>query len=268
MYKVLIVDDEELDREGLKTFVNWNKLGFEVAGAAESAQEALEFMKNQKVDVVLTDIVMAGMDGLKMIKAIKEIDINIKSVILSGHGEFSYAQEAMRLGAYDYLVKPVIFEELERIFRQIYSILKESEREKSEKEELLSFASKYRDYDSNIEIHDHASGIIISNAKKYIQEHYIEEITLEKLSEVLYIHPIYLSRLFKKKTGENFIDYLTKVRVEKSKALLGNCSLKIYEIAGMVGYDSPNYYTHIFKKIVGMTPKEYQDNIEDKHMMV
>jgi YesN/AraC family two-component response regulator len=104
------------------------------------------------------------------------------------------------------------------------------------------------------------AGRITENAKKYIKEHLSEEITLNKLSEVLFVHPVYICRLFKEELGENFIDYLKKVRIEKSKELLSDLSLKVYEVSEMVGYDSPKYFSKLFKEITGATPKEFQNN--------
>jgi len=102
-------------------------------------------------------------------------------------------------------------------------------------------------------------GLIINNAKQYIDEHYNERITLGTLSEQVYIHPIYLSKLFKEKIGQNFIDYLTKVRVEHAKEMLKNPSLKICDIAYMVGYESPKHFSKIFKDVVGISPKDYRN---------
>jgi two-component system response regulator YesN len=104
-----------------------------------------------------------------------------------------------------------------------------------------------------------SNGLIIENVKKYLNEHYYENITLSKLSEVVYINPMYLSRLFKEKMGENFIDYLTKVRIEHAKRLLKDLSLKIYDITEMVGYKSRNHFGKTFKEITGLSLKEYRN---------
>jgi two-component system, response regulator YesN len=106
-----------------------------------------------------------------------------------------------------------------------------------------------------------SSGLVVENAKRYINEHYSEEITLNKLSEVVYVNPMYLSRLFKEKMGENFIDYLTRVRIEHSKQLLADLSLKIYDITEMVGYESRKHFGKTFKEITGMSPKEFRNKL-------
>lgn len=150
MLKLLIVDDQKPVREGLKASVDWNGLGYQVVGDVESAKLALEIIESECVDVILTDIVMPEVNGLGLIKEIKKINPSIKAVILSGYNEFQYAKEAVRLGAYDYLTKPVVFSELKRIFTEIKRTLEleDKEREKiayiseSARERFLNNLSK------------------------------------------------------------------------------------------------------------------------------
>lgn len=99
----------------------------------------------------------------------------------------------------------------------------------------------------------------IKAAQNYIHEHYAENLTLNTLADFLFIHPIYLSKLFKERTGQNFIDYLTYIRIEKAKELLSHTQFKIYDISEMVGYESPKYFSKLFKDIVGVTPKAYRN---------
>lgn len=103
------------------------------------------------------------------------------------------------------------------------------------------------------------SSDILLQIKQYIKEHFMENITLQQLSDVFYLHPNYLSRLFKEKGGQRFIDYLTTVRVENAKELLAHSGLKINDIGPMVGYETPKYFGKIFKETTGMTPREYRD---------
>lgn len=112
--------------------------------------------------------------------------------------------------------------------------------------------------------HEKATGLIIEKAMKYINEHYSEEITLKKLSEVTYVNPSYFSRLFKDKTGEKYIDYLTSIRIEQAKKLLEDLSLKVYDITELVGYESRKHFGKTFKEITGMSPREYRDKITPK----
>ena len=93
----------------------------------------------------------------------------------------------------------------------------------------------------------------------YMNQHFAENITLQNLAEQFFFHPNYLSRLFKEKTGENFTEHLTRIRVNKVKELLDSTDYKISEICEMVGYDNPRYLSKVFKQYVGMTPREYRE---------
>ncbi len=100
---------------------------------------------------------------------------------------------------------------------------------------------------------------IAQKVAEYIQNHYNEPITLESTAEIFYLNPSYFSRTFKIKLGENFIDYLTRVRMEKAIKLMRDPSLKTYDIAEMVGYNNTNYFSKLFKKIMGCSPTEYRE---------
>lgn len=98
---------------------------------------------------------------------------------------------------------------------------------------------------------------MVSMTLEYIKEHYHENITLKVLSEAVYVTPNYLSRIFKEETGENFVEWLNRFRIEKAKALLKDTVLKTYEIAEKVGYSDYKYFSYNFKKYVGMSPRQY-----------
>jgi len=100
---------------------------------------------------------------------------------------------------------------------------------------------------------------LIRTAKEYIQFHFSRDISLDEISEQVQISPYYFSKLFKKETGENFIEYLTKIRIEKAKKLLSESHMTMKEISDAVGYSNPNYFSHTFKKNVGISPSEYKE---------
>ena len=105
---------------------------------------------------------------------------------------------------------------------------------------------------------------IISKAKAYIKENFAKELSLDEISRVVNISPYYFSKLFKEESGENFIEYLTRVRISRAKELLSNPALSIKEICGMAGYSDPNYFSRIFKKQEDVTPSEYREKIQKK----
>ncbi len=106
MLKTIIIDDEELIREGLQTIIDWKSLGYEIVGQAADGEEAIELIQNLLPDVIITDVRMPFMNGLELLEFIKPMLPNSFIIIISGHDEFQYAQKAIQLGAYDYLLKP------------------------------------------------------------------------------------------------------------------------------------------------------------------
>ena len=128
MLKIMIVDDEFYFREALKVSLPWNELGFMICGEAKNGKEALEKLEDLKPDIILVDINMPIMDGLEFVQEIRETGSGCKIIILTGHSEFLYAKQAVQLGVYNYILKPVNEEELtETLFR----IKKAIHREKS-----------------------------------------------------------------------------------------------------------------------------------------
>ena len=94
----------------------------------------------------------------------------------------------------------------------------------------------------------------------HIQQHYTEELTLNRVSEIVHVSPPYISKLFKEKLGMTFLEYLTRIRMEKAKQMLRETQESIRRIGCEVGYQDPNYFSRAFKKYVGVTPREYRDN--------
>ena len=118
-YSVLMVDDEEEILEIILRKLNWEELGFKIAGSAKNGVEALELAEELQPDVVMTDIKMPYMDGLTLAHRVKDINPKTKIIIFSGFDDFEYAKEAIKLEAEEYLLKPVNSEELEKVFRRI-----------------------------------------------------------------------------------------------------------------------------------------------------
>ena len=119
MFKLVIVEDEDNIRHSLEAFIPWNQMGFQVVGAFSDGTSALAYLKENPCDAVLTDILMSRMSGLEMIAQLHDIHPEVKVVILSGHSDFTYAQQAIRYQVVHYLVKPVDEDELMDVFRGI-----------------------------------------------------------------------------------------------------------------------------------------------------
>lgn len=101
--------------------------------------------------------------------------------------------------------------------------------------------------------------LILRKAVEYIHEHYHEQITLNEVAEHTFVSTYYISRMFKKEMGKNFVDYLNELRMEKARELLKDVRYKTYEVAEKVGIPDAHYFSRLFKKYVGMTPTEYRE---------
>ena len=133
-YKVFLVEDEVVTREGIRDNVDWNANGFEFCGEATDGDMALPLIQAIKPDVLITDIKMPFMDGLQLSKIIRERMPWVKVIILSGHDEFEFAREAIKLGVNEYLLKPITVQEMHKVLQKIATQL---DHEKSEQENLI-----------------------------------------------------------------------------------------------------------------------------------
>lgn len=245
MYKVLLVEDERTIREGLKTLIEKVTNGFVVMAEADNGKDALHYLRTEMPDLIVTDIRMREVDGLTLIGRIREMYEEMPIVIISGYGDFHYAQKALKYKVSDYLLKPIDRLELVNTLTKIRQAL---DRKNAVREEASDGKDDHREERQ-----------MIRKLKAIIHDHLDGDLRLSTLAESVHLNPIYLSQLFKAKTGENISDYITQARMERAKQLLRKTSLKVYDIARLVGYQSAKHFMIVFKKEVGMTPGSYRD---------
>jgi len=119
MYKVLLVDDEMIIRQGLRVLIDWRSLGLEIIGEAENGESALKLIQECKPHILITDVKMPKMSGLELIKKITEMGLNIKTIIISGYNDFAYVKEALKYGVYDYILKPIRESDIVSILKDV-----------------------------------------------------------------------------------------------------------------------------------------------------
>ena len=237
--RVLLVDDEIMIREGFKRLFDWEAHDCEVAGEASDGMEALTKIDALRPDIVIMDINIPIMNGLKVIQLSRIRHPGIAFVIVSGYDDFAYCREALRLQITDYILKPVNYEE----FGSCIDNLKISLFERR----VLSAPEPEKQEERTI-----------TGLTRYLQEHLAEEISLSVLAEQFHLNPQYISQLFKSEIGVNFLAYLTSIRMEKAKKLLLSTSLSIAEVAEQSGYGDYRVFTKVFKKSEGVTPSQYR----------
>ncbi|MFC5407466.1 response regulator [Cohnella soli] len=383
---ILIVDDEIHIREGLKRTIESSLLSMKV-WTAESGEQALDTLRETSIDIVIADIMMNGMTGLELIAAGKALYKRIHWIVLSAHSDFQFAQEAIRQGARDYLLKPIGKPKLIELLARLSEEIKQEEALLSGEKllarnlhllreavfqrfangldigslDLSQLAERYADFHLiMIELHEHKEaslyhfisenimtemvaakeqgfvfsldgrtivgllatkekseafvselkmmldrclkcGFDIQSSKpmndlrdipavirgmrspsaargaedegrhaeesptsvipiaiQYIQEHYREELSLEKVAAAVYLNAAYFSQLFKTKTGQGYKEYVTRLRMDKAAELLRHTQLKVTEVAYRAGFQDIRHFTQVFRKTYQTTPTEYR----------
>lgn len=255
MVKVVVVEDERLTRKGLVLTTPWEELGCKVVGEATNGIEGIKIIERVKPHIVITDVRMPKMNGIEMIKEL-ENKTRAKYIIISGYDDFKYAQQAISLGVKEYLLKPVEDEALMNALSKTVKHINEEQDIYEEADQCFSNLLDFKEYPiDNLE----GKKKYVVKAVKYIMGNYYHEFTVKDVAEELYISDSYLSRLFKKETGYTFVDYLTRYRIYKATQLLQDDSIKIYQVAELVGFKDSRYFSSIFKKYIGITPTELRE---------
>jgi two-component system response regulator YesN len=275
-YKVIIIDDNRVIRDAIVRLIDWEVLGCTVVSDASNGIEGEKKVMELKPDIIITDIKMPGFNGLEMARRIAPLLPGTKFIVITGYQNFDYAQSAIKIGVCDFILKPIKMTEL---FKSLKNVVVELERENSTalkiqemskenldlytqlNETLLSArrepgssSPKERDPSAN-----KGHSLLIRSVIEYIHGNYGSELSLNTLAKKFWVNPSYLSALIKKETGENFIDLLTKIRLEEAKKLLKDPRLKINEVSQMVGYSDYTYFYQVFKKHESISPKEYKE---------
>lgn len=357
MVRVILAEDEPIVRRGLVNSIDWESNGIELVGAVENGMDAYMMALELTPEIIITDIRMPVMDGLQLVKKLKEEMPSIHFIIISAYQEFSYAKQAMHYGVEDYIVKPLDEQELldnilnihkkisdsRRLFfqRNIDCLLLKSDQtfvcaymemenklreqfiqrnDKELKETLCQIYELFdtednRQYyrsvcvrqmvmfqrvfdtfhkeelfegieeviedelmrlDNNLSIFNwylqkmeeltNMLNIksrprikrIVEEAEAYLQENYMNDITLKEVAARLYVSPQYLSRIFHEEQKKSFVEWLNTYRVEKAKQLLRENEEAISQIAEKVGYRDYKYFSNVFKKYTGLTPRDYR----------
>lgn len=410
--KVLLVDDENHILEYLKHLIRWPDFGYDTVLTATSGQAASELLQQEQPALLITDIRMPEVSGLDLARLVTTKKLATQVVILSGYSEFDYAQQALRYGVVDYLLKPVLQPDLEKVVRHVAQLRQENfdlnntrplqlwlaaltslpqavpdcnliypalvrddyawrllppqqiadipalvtvpltahmllltneevglpivlvTTQKDTHQALFQylFGELPADYHyfpgdkRNINyflqmqtinkqeqdtvvfnqlfidlvalINGHNPGLlkdlgindlwhvtagrlqanmplladriqsffqqdrsieVVAHVKQYITANLGDDVTLDKLGDLVHLHPVYLSRLFKKEAGTTIGQFTVDVRMERAAALLVESNLRVEDISRMVGYNETQYFIRVFKRHYGLTPKQYRE---------
>ena len=245
MFKVLVVDDEKLIREGIAGVFRETRR-MEVF-TARSGEEALQTLRESAIEGMILDIKMPTTDGLQVLESLSRIGIPMPVVIvLSGYDDFSFAQRAIPYGIAEYVLKPLSPEKAAELAARLVQIMerRRADRTKPPTQELRTAAGPGNPVSDQI--------------VRYVEEHLAEEISHEILSSIFRYSQNYLGQLFKKEKGVSISEFVTRRRVDEAKRFLREEYLSVSEVAYRVGFNDNHYFCTVFKRLTGVTPREYR----------
>lgn len=257
MYNVVLVDDEPRTIDALEKNVDWRRCGIRNVHKAYSMETAVRLLEMEQVEILICDIEMPGGTGLQLLEWVREQKRKISCIFVTCHPEFDYMRKAIQLKCYDYILKPIQYEEVAKVLKELVLKMEAAERGATDMEAVnwggmtdrAIREQGYREQERNVE----------QEVKKYIREHMMDNVTVAHIADALHFNPQYLMRAFKGKTGLSIIEYITQARIDTAKKVLGDTDLPIKEVAQLVGYVDYAYFTRVFRKETGMSPSQYRN---------
>ncbi|MCK9603735.1 MAG: response regulator [Candidatus Omnitrophica bacterium] len=235
--KILVVDDAKNIRDTFSlAFDEYNIV------PVASAREALGILrKPNDIDLVVLDVVMPEMDGLELLKEIKKLNSEHKVVIMTGYSTKDVAIEALRSQADEYIEKPFDIEKTKEIFKRLLD------------ENRSPYGADTSDTEKKIKY-----------AQRLIERNYHKVLSLQDISKEIFLSYKYSSRLFKQRIGKSFNEYKLQLKITSAKQLLRKTNYTISQVAYKVGYQNPDSFMKMFKRVTGLTPSEYRDSSKQR----
>lgn len=254
LYNVLIAEDDEAVRYVYSRMKIWNECGFQIKKQVSDGREAIDAVETEIFDLILTDIRMPWIDGIELLKKVRESGRDIEVIFVSTYSDFEYARQGLILGAFDYILKPVKSDKLSKVLERAKKKLDEK-KYADIAETCVKSAFDYFNMTKETVFGEHLFS--------YISSLGINITTMEEVAESFEISKDYFGKLFKQNFGIHFNQFYSVLKIEYSKALIRNYNYKAYEISEILGYSSRDYFTKIFRETTGITPTEYKAKFHD-----
>lgn len=266
MIRAVIADDEAWIRSLMRNMIDWRGLGIQLAGEAENGTMALGECLAKRPDILITDVKMPGLDGLDLIRRLKDSLPELETIVISGYDDFSYAQAALRQAVLDYVLKPINKGQMESsLLRAVEAI----DLRRRQDVELRARDEKLRKLEASVGLEGNpvpsppGMDERIARVCAYLQEHFVENPSLEVAASLGFMNKTYFSEVFKRETGSGYGRYLLELKMRKARAFLERSELRICEIASSLGYPDPAYFDRVFKKRFSQTPEEYRARLRE-----
>lgn len=248
MNVVLIVEDEILEREFLTLVVRDELHPEDMLLTSDSGTEAVKLARQYRPNIIFMDLMIPEMDGLSTIEEIRTFLPHSSITILSAYSDFSYAQMAISLKVFEYLLKPIKPTALKEVFGKMM---------KAGVNPPASAPADNRQVVESMETRDERS-TFIKESIKYIEEHFKEKLTLEMVATKVFVNAKYFSHVFKKEMGVAFTDYIIQMRIQYACRLLETTNYQAYRISYECGFSDPSYFNRVFCVKMNMTPQNYR----------
>ena len=244
-YTVMLVDNEAIIPRGLMCLIEWKAHNCCVRAIANDGVDAVHQIQESPPDILITDIRMPEMDGFEMLERALAV-YRFHIIIFTSYAEFDYAQKAISIHAYDYLLKPLDEKRLAELLTRI--------RETEEPEEQLETPGSFSAEEllKRLAYTDE----YVETALRRIVAASDTKLSIEELADEMMISASYLSRRFKQSTGQTFLDTLNTQRVKRAAALLKNGG-RTSEVAEKTGFSDYKHFCAVFKRYTGMTPRDF-----------
>ncbi len=249
MIQIVIADDEKTIREGLSHLIDSFHFSTKIIGMAEDGKEALQLVRKYNPEILIIDINMPHLNGLEAIELLRKENPEMKVIIISGYDNFNYAQKAVELGVFSYLLKPLDITKFKEVLQSAIDgyekrLLEINLMHKTQQETHLS------NYD---------------DVKTYMKSHYAQQdFSLNQMAEDFNVSSSSMAKIIKQRTSLNFTDYLNQLRIDAAVTLLKETTLSINEISELVGYTFQHYFSRIFHKYKNMSPSDYRKENEKR----
>lgn len=256
MYSVVVIDDNKIAVEAIVSSTDWNRFDCQVTGTAFDGIAGLKLILEQEPDIVIIDIQMPGFNGLEVIDRLKQARRRIQFIIISGYSQFEYAQRAIRYGVSDYLLKPILTEEMEAALKHVTELLSQEAAMAEEAGDDLETQLR------RIRSERGRYSAMVSKAVSYVDRNYRRNITLADICSEFLVSTGHFSKCFKRETGVGFAAYVTLVKMERARILLKNPKNRVNEVARMLGYSDYAYFFQVFKKQFGYAPSDIKTSMK------
>ncbi len=257
--KLLLVNDAIITVETMKMDIPWEQYGIDEVFTAYCAEEAKTCIQKNPIDLMLCDIEMPGENGIAVLRWVRENNKEIECIFLTCHASFEYAKEAIQLGCQDYLLIPAMYEDIGAAVLKVVNRIKEKQESvryqdygKHAVKEKIDLATENFGQKKQEELVEAAISYIVEDLSS-------ETLSVNEVADKLFLHPVYLNRIFKRDKGVSVGQYIISERMKMAADLLKTQHLSASVVSELVGYKSYANFNTMFKKYFGCSPSQYNE---------